>query len=420
MIVRESLVSFTKDGSPFRKLRVGQTVANDKVKYQEKWGYADEFVEDCDVAEYKAYRGYFILVLYYRDQSTSLEMLQNGRYIGCFDSGWRTSWCGSAEEALEKTKKHIDLRWPILKEAQGFTREGPADIDRLGVGSSAVFPVLLKELMYDSIRDKLTLKDNLPQKVNDISEKNIYLIDTRKFIYEYGNTPKNSVQYELMTKIMDQVIKMNPNKLDHNASGWARVFFTFNRMDEIWNAPKTWISERTWSELRQMDEATLIEKSKEQLTVNRCMVLSTEYGSPELQKWALQNGCTNANTRSNEAIQQACRRGQVELVKLLLTHPEVDPADTTVDGKRYKNDEHQYCIRQAAKEGFPMVVELLMKDKRVDPSYRNNWALAQALAGHHIEVCKLLVRDQRVRMKIDFMRPIDQNRFADLRRSGQL
>jgi len=306
-----------------------------------------------------------------------------------------------------------------LVEAQGFTREG-TPVERIGIGRVEVFRQLIKELAYDSLIKGTAVKTNFPDSINEISENNMYIIDTRKFIYEYGNTPKDSVKYAIMTEIMNNVIQMNPNKLEHNAAGWTRIFFTFNRMDEIWNAPKTWINENTWSELRQMDEKTLIEKAKEQLTPNRCMVLSNSYGSPEVMKWALENGCTNANTNTNEPIQQACRRGDLELVKLLLTHPEVDPADTTRDGKRYKNDERQYCIRQAAKEGHAPIVELLMKDRRVDPSYRNNWALAQALAGHHIEVCKLLVRDQRVRSKIEYMKEIDQNRFADLRKSGQL
>jgi hypothetical protein len=305
-----------------------------------------------------------------------------------------------------------------FNEAQGFTREG-TPVEQIGVGRIAVFQELLKEIAYDSLVKKGDFS-MFPTNMGEVTQDKMYIIDTRKFIYEYGNTPKDSVKYDLMTKIMDKVPSMNPNKLEHNAAGWVRVFFTFNRMDEIWNAPKTWINEHTWIELRQMDEDTLVEKAKEQLTVNRCMVLSTEYGSPKLQKWALENGCTNANTRSNEAIQQASRRGQLELVRLLLTHPEVDPADTTIDGKRYKNDERQYCVRQAAKEGFPLVVELLMKDKRVDPSYRNNWALAQAVANHHIEVCKVLVRDQRVRDKINYMKPVDIKRFDELRRSGQV
>ena len=422
MIVRESLASFTRDGNPFRKLKVGQTVVNDKVKFLPKWGYGREFVEQCEVSEYiKGYKGHSILVLYFYGPFENRPEMGK-RYIGCYeDTTFRTPWCETSEEALERVKKELDSIWPErFNEAQNFTRDMGGSVEKIGIGRVEIFKTLIRELAYDSLLRGPGVKPNFPESLDEISEKNMYIIDSRKFIYEYGNTPKDSVKYDLMTKIMDKVTQMNPNKLEHNAAGWVRVFFTFNRMDEIWNAPKTWISEQTWSELRQMDEKTLIEKAKEQLTVNRCMVLCAAYGSDELMKWALENGCTNANTNTNEPIQQACRRGELEMVKLLLTHPEVDPADTTRDGKKYKNDEHQYCIRQAAKEGHADVVELLMKDKRVDPSYRTNWALAQAVANHHIDVCKLLVRDQRVRNKINYMKPVDVKRFDELRKSGQL
>jgi hypothetical protein len=41
-----------------------------------------------------------------------------------------------------------------------------------------------------------------------------------------------------------------------------------------------------------------------------------------------------------------------------------------------------------------------MRNKKVDPSYRNNFALKWAVNGDHNEVIKLLLRDKRVKDNI--------------------
>ena len=72
---------------------------------------------------------------------------------------------------------------------------------------------------------------------------------------------------------------------------------------------------------------------------------------------------------------KACKYNHIEIVKLLLQDPRVDPCD-------------KYNITI-------IVVKLLLQDSRVDPSDHNNLAIRWASQNGHIEVVKLLLQDPR-------------------------
>jgi hypothetical protein len=121
----------------------------------------------------------------------------------------------------------------------------------------------------------------------------------------------------------------------------------------------------------------------------------------------------------NEAIQQACEKGDEQLVDALLDHDEVDPTDNTKAGVRYKNDERDFCIRKAAKKGFKNIVWKLMLDGRSDPSAKSNFALSAAINNKDLPMIELLLQDQRVRSKISYMNGTAQKKLKDLQRDSK-
>jgi hypothetical protein len=303
----------------------------------------------------------------------------------------------------------------IIRESlTSFTREAPS-ITGMGLGKAAVFPKIIDELMYDVLKDKDTIR---PEKLSDFSEDNSYTIDPRKLVSFYEENEDRPVVVEILNEMLDKVLAFNPNKLEHQASGWVNLFFRIGREDEIWANPK-WITDYTFNEFRQQNLEKTIETTKK-LGANKSFALGSSYGERDLVLWGIENGATNVNMGNNEPIQRACERGDAEIVKLLLAHPKVDPVCNTTDGKRYGSDETNYCIRRAAKAGHIEVVKLLLKDKRVNPASRGNWALAQCLAKGDLEMCQLLLTDQRVRNSIFDMNQVSIKRFENYRRTGQL
>jgi FMN phosphatase YigB (HAD superfamily) len=138
------------------------------------------------------------------------------------------------------------------------------------------------------------------------------------------------------------------------------------------------------------------EEIKKMISANKKFKIGLQNGSQWLIKNAIKDGATNVGIGHNKIFQGACKDGNLELVKILLKSPFVDPADTTVDGVRYRNDEYNYAIRHAAANGHANIIKLLLKDERVDPTARNNFALRWAAKNEHNDVIKLLLKDERV------------------------
>ena len=78
-----------------------------------------------------------------------------------------------------------------------------------------------------------------------------------------------------------------------------------------------------------------------------------------------------------------CVNNSISLFKLLLNHPLTNPSDNRI-------------LSTACTMGSFEMVQLLLKDKRVNPSDRENYALVQACSGNYIEIVKLLLQDPRV------------------------
>jgi hypothetical protein len=301
----------------------------------------------------------------------------------------------------------------IVKESIAFTREAPSAA-AMGIGKTAIFPKVIDEITYDVLQGK----GDGPRTPSEFSERNAYVIDTRKLLRFYAQNKDNSVMREIFNNMMDKVLTFNPNKLEHHAAGWVRLFFLMGRQEEIWDNPR-WINDVTFNEFRQFDHDRLVHETKK-LGANKAFFLGSTRGERDLEVWGIENGATNLNHTNNEPIQNACDRGDVELAKLLLASPTVNPGDNTKNGKRYKQDETNFCIRRAAKNGHLEIVRLLLFDKRVNPASRGDWALQAALSNGDIKMCKLLLTSQKVKDNIFNMKESSIKRFENYRRTGEL
>ena len=86
-----------------------------------------------------------------------------------------------------------------------------------------------------------------------------------------------------------------------------------------------------------------------------------------------------------ELFKCACKYDQIEVVKLLLQDPKVDPSY-----------QYNYAIIWASFNGHIEVVKLLLQDPRVDPSDQDNESIRLASKYGYINIIKLLLQDPRV------------------------
>jgi ankyrin repeat protein len=91
------------------------------------------------------------------------------------------------------------------------------------------------------------------------------------------------------------------------------------------------------------------------------------------------------SVHENLALLWASFNGHVEVVQLLLQDPRVNPA-------AQKNAP----IRHASYHGYAEVVRVLLKDPRVDPAVSDNKPIRLAAENGHVEVVRVLLRDSRV------------------------
>lgn len=297
----------------------------------------------------------------------------------------------------------------IVREAISFTRNIDPK-EGMAIGKAALFTEMMEDLAHDH---SWALKSEAPKSLNDFTEKKIHHIDTRKIASFYSMNQNRPAMMQVFNELLDKIKTFNPNNLENYASGWVQAFYLLGREDDLWNAPKSWITEYTFNDFMRYEPQRTIDGIKK-LGPNKAFSLSYSHWTPELLLWAIENGATNLNIDSDGPIQKACERGDLDVAKALLSSPIVDPAAQTRDGKRYGNDETNYCIRRAAKNGYVDIVKLLLKDKRVDPTSRDNWALAAALNNGDREMVSLLLSDPRVKKEVPYMKELSKKRLRKM------
>lgn len=90
-------------------------------------------------------------------------------------------------------------------------------------------------------------------------------------------------------------------------------------------------------------------------------------------------------TKKNDVLTKAALLGRADIVRLLLSDPEANPA--------YRKNS---IIATAAMSGNLETVDLLLKDDRVNPADNHNEALYQAAKHNSLDVVKRLMEDPRV------------------------
>jgi hypothetical protein len=120
----------------------------------------------------------------------------------------------------------------------------------------------------------------------------------------------------------------------------------------------------------------------------------------DLMLRGIKAGAKNVGMQNQEAFTRACDNEDMQLINAIMKDPGFDAEANAKQGAENQRDERHFQIRRAAKEGKTQIVKRLMRNKKVDPSYRNNFALKWAVNGDHDEVIKLLLRDKRVKDNI--------------------
>jgi hypothetical protein len=134
--------------------------------------------------------------------------------------------------------------------------------------------------------------------------------------------------------------------------------------------------------------------------------MASENGHLEVVKLLLADPRVDPSDYNNIAIQAASKNGQLEVVRLLLSHPRVNPSD-------YGND----AIKVAFLTGHLEVVRLLLSDRRMDPSVDDNLAIRWASKNGHLEFVKLLLSHPRVdpsAQNNDALRQASRNGSVDI------
>ena len=109
--------------------------------------------------------------------------------------------------------------------------------------------------------------------------------------------------------------------------------------------------------------------------------------SPELDI----NMHSDTDTSSNQYISIAAGEGFLEIVKLLMSHPELDMYDDTTTP-----------LMAAVYANKPEVVKYLLDETEMDPAVYNNDLLDHATRMRHNEIVDMLLDDTRVLDSLNF------------------
>jgi ankyrin repeat protein len=113
----------------------------------------------------------------------------------------------------------------------------------------------------------------------------------------------------------------------------------------------------------------------------------------ETMKDVIENDCVevmremlkNKKVNLKGVLQLAVIKERLEIIKLLLDDPRVDPSDNS-----------DTCIQYASESGNFEIVWLLLSDPRVNPGANNNYAIKCANKNGHTKIVDLLSSDPRV------------------------
>lgn len=187
----------------------------------------------------------------------------------------------------------------------------------------------------------------------------------------------------------------------------------------LWDPQYMWPSPNNVDTVRNIDPIIFDQFISKYWKPNQIYGAGVKFENAGLMKKGILAGATNLNIGGTIPFVTAAEQDDYELMKLLLEKCPNDPAGGTKDDKRYNRDSDKDMtnapLRIAARNGNIEMVKILMKDPRVDPSAGNNFALNWSFYGGHKELAKFLLTDKRVKDKVD---RIPKTRQKDLRAAG--
>jgi hypothetical protein len=396
-IVRESLnIDFNREGTPLEKLKIGKKESDLIFIKEHEWDLSlPHILKRFTVEELiRDFKGIPILVL----KSDSLVT----SYIA-ISTDYHSDHHNKPEEAISELK--LDIFG--IEESLKFTREGTS-LEKIGVGRITMEKEVLKNLFRES--PSITP----PENVKNLEESHMGNIGALGFFTKYMDSKENDPGIlPIYDSILQRISEFTPSKFDRMRFWIDNVYSKLGKMDLIWNSKNNWINGDTYGELLRIDPVKTREKTKK-LGPNKAFSFALKTRDTDMMYWAIENGATNLNIGNNEAIQMASEIGDSKLVKLLLKDPIVDPVANTTDGKRYDQDQTNFCIRRAVKNGHLDVVRVLLEDGRSDPAYKSNSALSSALLNNDEKMCKLLLTDERVNNAIKYMGETSKKRLKKM------
>jgi ankyrin repeat protein len=130
-------------------------------------------------------------------------------------------------------------------------------------------------------------------------------------------------------------------------------------------------------------------------SANSVLLVACRYSSVETVHFLLELPCTDPSVRDNLAFRLVCKEMKsIYLLRLLLKDKRVDPSC-----------QDQFAIRFTSQHGASEFVAELLGDQRVDPSALYNESIRYASKAGHTKVVELLLKDSRVD-------PTAENNFA--------
>jgi hypothetical protein len=111
--------------------------------------------------------------------------------------------------------------------------------------------------------------------------------------------------------------------------------------------------------------------------------IACRYNSFKIIKFSLENKLLD-DSHLNTYITLSVRDNNPEIVKLLLTCPEVDPTSL-----------NNYCLNHSCEYGYPEIVKLLLTDSRIDPLIYGDTYIKLIIIKKYIELVKIFLTDPR-------------------------
>ena len=121
--------------------------------------------------------------------------------------------------------------------------------------------------------------------------------------------------------------------------------------------------------------------------------LTCTYGQLDMVKLLVNEYVINISAHKNAALFVACSKGHDDIVKLIISHSDFNPENSSK------------ALTLAIQSGNANVVRVLLSDERFDPSFMDNQAMIDASCRENKEIIQILLEDIRVD-------PSDQNNLA--------